>query len=370
MKILWLTNIPSPYRVSFFNEIGKYIELTVLFERANAADRDINWKSEKFINFNGVVLQGFKVEADKAICLSVLKWLVAGIYDFIIVSNPLTPTGMLSIEMMNIKKIPFIIEGDGGFAKNGRGLRELVKRHIISSAKYWFSSGQALSQYYLAYGAKKEAIYLYPFTSIMNKDIVPFILSASEKKALREKKGVSEDVMILSVGQFIYRKGFDLLIEAARYLPKNYGIYLVGGNPPVEYVEKKKKYHIEQLHFLEFTEYSTLTKYYRAADLFVLPTREDIWGLVINEAMANGLPIITTHKCGAGIDLVGNDNGRLIKVDDVSILVETIQELISNELARNTMAERSLEKIKNYTIEKMASEHCRLFELLNTKGIV
>ena len=65
------------------------------------------------------------------------------------------------------------------------------------------------------------------------------------------------------------------------------------------------------MHFIAFQEKEMLEKYYIAADVFILLTRGDVWGLSINEAMANALPVITTDRCIAGIELVeqnGNTN--------------------------------------------------------------
>ena len=59
MKILWLTNIPSPYRVGFFNELGKKTELTVAFEREFSDARDDIWKQYSFDTFEGQFLSGY-----------------------------------------------------------------------------------------------------------------------------------------------------------------------------------------------------------------------------------------------------------------------------------------------------------------------
>ena len=96
------------------------------------------------------------------------------------------------------------------------------------------------------------------------------------------------------------------------------------------------------------------------SDIFVHPTREDIWGLVINEAMANGLPVITTNRCNAGLELISNGkNGYIIDVDNV----EELQNAIMNTLKYSCqMGTESLRTIKNYTIENMAREHMVYFE--------
>ena len=93
-------------------------------------------------------------------------------------------------------------------------------------------------------------------------------------------------------------------------------------------------------------------------DEIVFPTREDVWGLVINEAMAYGLPIITTDKCIAGLELIKNgENGYIVPVEDENILYEQMNKLILDEALRKKMGENSLKKIHEYTFETMAKVH-------------
>ena len=97
-----------------------------------------------------------------------------------------------------------------------------------------------------------------------------------------------------------------------------------------------------------------LSEYYKAADIFVLPTREDIWGLVINEAMAYGLPVVTTNKCVSGVELVKDyKNGFIINVDDVKQLAYAINLILSDDILREKMSKESLKTIDKYTIENM-----------------
>ena len=93
----------------------------------------------------------------------------------------------------------------------------------------------------------------------------------------------------------------------------------------------------------------------------MLPTREDIWGLVINEAMAYGLPVITTDRCVAGLDLVENDvNGYIVPVEDDAALAEKINTLFTKDFL--AMGEVSRQKIRAYTLEEMARCHLTVFE--------
>ena len=100
--------------------------------------------------------------------------------------------------------------------------------------------------------------------------------------------------------------------------------------------------------------------YYKAADLFVFPTREDIWGLVVNEAMANGLPIITTNKCVAGLELVKEgENGYIVPVEDEEALYQKIILLLSDDDKQELFANNSLRNIRKYSVEAMAVAHMK-----------
>ena len=140
-------------------------------------------------------------------------------------------------------------------------------------------------------------------------------------------------------------------------LSRKYYLYIIGGNGS-EYLELVREYDLDNIEFVEFLNKDKLREYYLAADLFVLPTREDIWGLVINEAMACGLPIITTTNCIAGLELVVDDeNGYLVEVEDDEALAERIQRILSNNDLKDSMSINSLKRIKDYTIEEMAKKH-------------
>ena len=167
--------------------------------------------------------------------------------------------------------------------------------------------------------------------------------------------------MILSIGQFIPRKGFDILMQAAANGIPNADIFIVGGEPTEEYLKMCADLKLTNIHFVGFMKKEKLAEVYRAADMFVLPTREDIWGLVINEAMAYGLPVITTDRCVAGLELVEEGvNGAIVPVEDADALARKMRELLSSDLT--AMGEASLERIRPYTIENMAKGHARVFE--------
>ena len=219
------------------------------------------------------------------------------------------------------------------------------------------------------YGAKEENIFTYPFTSIKKQDILNHIIDEEDKLNLRTELGMTEDKIIISVGQFIHRKGFDTLIKSMKYLPNNIGVYIIGGTPTNEYIELRKQYNLKNLHFVEFKNKNELSKYYKSGDIFVLPTREDIWGLVINEAMAFGLPVISTQNCIAGIELV-KENGYIVSCENYHELAMKITEIINDNKKIIGFSNKSLEIIQKYTIENMAKIHYDKFKYIKENKII
>lgn len=355
MKVLFLTNIPSPYRVNFFNEFGKLCDLTVVFERFSSSERDASWKKFQTENFKPVMLKGIKRGVANAVCPSVIKYLKKE-YDHIIVTNFASPTGMLAIAYMRMMKIPYWLESDGGFAKDGKGFKEALKRFFMGGAKGYFSTAEEHDRYYLQYGAQPEQIHRYPFTSLYRSDILDTPVTAEQKQKLREKLGITEPRVLLSVGQFVRRKGYDVLFEALPELPGDMGCYIVGGEPTEAYLTQLKKLGLQSVHFVGFQPKQVLADYFMAADVFVLPTREDIWGLVVNEAMAKGLPVVTTQRCVAGLELITESAlGQLVPVEDPKSLAKAIENTYT--AADSTAV---LHKVSGYCFEEMAKRHIEI----------
>ena len=361
MKILFLTNIPSPYRVDFFNELGKISDLTVVFERVSSTERDASWKKFDTSRFNPVFMKGFKQGVANAFCPGIIRHLKKKVYDEVVISNFTSLTGMLAILWLRLRKIPYWLESDGGFAKNGKGFKEKLKRYFIKGAKGYLSTAQEHDEYYMCYGAELDKIFRYPFTSLKSKDILDRPISKEQKKQLREKLGIKEECVLIAVGQFIYRKGYDVLLAALRDLPRDIGCYIVGGKPTQQYIDMVTENRLHNVHFVGFLQKQQLIEYYQAADVFVHPTREDIWGLVINEAMANGLPVVTTDRCIAGCELIQKPElGKVISADDSDLLADAI-EYVLDRIDQNT-AQCVLNSVRPYSIEQMAQRHVEIFQ--------
>ena len=358
MKVLFITNIPSPYRIDFFNLLGQYVDLTVLFEARRASGIQFNWNDNDISSFKPIFLKNGYIN-ERKIDFSINKYIAEDIYDYIFITNYSYFTELFAVLSLAIRKRTYYMELDGALlnTKESR-FKYILKKYILMHADAYFSPSETTDLFLQNYGVEKNRIVRYPFSSLSKSQIAQKALSRKEKINLRYELDISYEYMVLAVGQFIHRKGFDILLEVAKDLDASIGVYFVGGKPTQEYLEYVNSNNLINVHFLGFKKTEELRKYYQAADIFVLPTREDVWGLVINEAMANGLPIITTIKCGAGKELVKNGvNGRLIQPESTQELKSSILSMLNNQDKLTRMGEESLRIISKYTIEGMVEAH-------------
>ena len=361
-RVLFLTNYPSPYRVHFFDELGKYMDVTVLYSDRveDIKHRNAAWFEEGDHGFRAVRLTPRFRVGRRYLCFDVIPWLKKP-YDAIVVCGYSSPTAVLAMVWLRLHRIPFYMEVDGGLIRRDSKLKHFAKKTLVCLANQWLSTGVHTTNYLVHYGAREAHVTHYPFSSLYEKDILKEVPTREEKEAFRMMLGIEEKHMILAIGQFIHRKGFDVLMQAAKNLDRNIGIYIVGGETTDAYRKMREELGLYNVHFLSFQKKERLALLYKAADLFVLPTREDIWGLVINEALAYGLPTITTDRCVAGLELIEDGvNGYVVPVGDADALADKIWAIL--EADRKAMGQAALQKIQPYTLENMAKAHAEIFE--------
>lgn len=366
-KVLFVTNLPAPYKITYFNRLSEQVDLTVIYERENAADRDSKWKSTEGHHFHEIWLHGKKIGNEASFAPEIVSHIKKNKYDVILMNGYSSPTMMMTIAYMRLKHIKFGIICDGMLPKQDSYLSDKLKQFLISSADFWMSSGKVTSQQLEKYGADSGRIFLYPFSSLTEDDLSDALtIRKKDKNYLRSKLGMSENKIILSVGRFTYDagygKGYDTLLKVAGKLKdQNIGIYIVGDEPTEEFLNWKREEKLARVHFIGFKSKDNLAEYYAASDLFVLLTRGDVWGLVINEAMMFGLPVITTDACVAGVELVkDNRNGFIVPVDSVKETTEKIEFIFEDEERLCTFGRNSLNTIQWYTTENMAIELAKI----------
>lgn len=358
-KVLFATNLPSPYRVDFFNEIGKKCDLTVLFERKTSAERDEKWKGETAENYREVFLDLVPVGADRSKGSALRKYIMTHKFDALVFTNYVSTSVMEAIAYCRFKRIPYIIEYDGGFNKKDKLPQRMLKKFLLGGAKAHFTTCELHKQYLCSLGIAESKIRKYPFSSVHEAEIsAAGILSDAERCAVRARLGVKERKVVLAVGQFIHRKGFDILMDAMPSLPPDTGVYIIGGIPTDEYIRKKQQLKLHNLHFVRFLTKHELYPYMQMADVLVMPTREDIWGLVVNEAMAFGLPVVSSDQCIAGLEMITNgENGYIVPTDDPAALAKSIAQVLQDPKRLQVMREKAQQKAIEYTIESMVKSN-------------
>lgn len=369
MKVLFITNIPSPYRYRFFNELGKSINLDVLFEAKYAKNIMFDFDGIEDNNFNTIFLSDSYIN-EKTINFRIVNYLRKNRkkYDYIFVTNYGYLTEMMALFYLIISRTKYIIELDGGILKKESVIRNFVKRLIISNSQTVFSPSIKTDQFVKKYGFSKTIV-RYPFTSLSMNDILTNPPTEADKSFYRDVIKTEHQINILFVGQLIYRKGLDILFEALNdeRLSK-IGIYVVGDSNDDEYKKLLMGLKTSNINFIGFSSKSELRKYYIACDIFVLPTREDVWGLVINEAIAHALPVVTTPMCGSGVEIIKHGyNGYIIS--DVHELRSALLKLVENKELREQFSKNSLLTAKKYTIEEMVESHLKYLKVGNLNEI-
>ncbi len=360
-KVLFISNVPAPYRIDFFNELGKEVDLTVLFEAKTTPFTVFNYNLDDIRNFKAVFLKDGDIE-ERKIDWSILRYLKRNAYDKVVVTNYAYYTEALAILALKLWGIPYEMELDGGVLRKERRVVRTMKKFLIRGATRYWSTGDQTDRFFNSYGVAQDKIVRYPFSSISEKDLVERPLNREEKQAAKDRLGIPYEKVVLSVGQPLHRKGFDLLIRAAALLQDNVGVYIVGGKPRRDCTELVRNLGIKRLHFVEFCCKEVVDDYFRAADVFALATREDVWGLVVNEAMAKGLPVITTDGCVAGCEIIRNgENGYLIPCEAFAPLADRTRLLIDDDALREKIAQAGLDAVRGYTVEAMARAHVDLF---------
>jgi UDP-glucose:(heptosyl)LPS alpha-1,3-glucosyltransferase len=181
----------------------------------------------------------------------------------------------------------------------------------------------------------------------------------SDRMAARREVGLSEaETVILFCGHSFRRKGLDRAVLGLGRMREPARLVIVGGDDPAPYVALARQLGVaERLHF---TGPRTDTwRFFQAADIFVLPTRVDMWGMTIPEAMASGIPPVTTTGAGAAEVIANEESGFVLQEPlDVDLLAATLDRLARDPDLRHRIGRAAEKRARSLTWD----EHGRQVE--------
>jgi glycosyltransferase involved in cell wall biosynthesis len=179
---------------------------------------------------------------------------------------------------------------------------------------------------------------------------------AQVRRRIRRESGLPEDVpLVLVSGKLIARKRPLDVLEACALVGRRAAVSLayVGGGIERDAIERRaRELGFSRIVFLGVQNQSALPALYSAADLLVLPSDFEPWGMVINEAMCCGLPVVVSDKVGAAADLVADGvNGFVYPMGDVPALAHRVLRIVSDDGLRSAMARESVRRIGEWSVE-------------------
>ena len=357
MKTLFVFNHPAPYKVHVFNELAKLTDIRVIFERKKAKDRPDSFYADNEYNFPVIFLKskGFGKENTATSELKNYIKKHRHLYDVIVMNGYSTIAEMKAIRYMIKHHIPYVLQINGGIIKNDSAFKKQLKTYYISNAYKWFSPCKEADEYLVHYGANKKMIFDYPYGNYFDKEMVSKPYSPEAKAKIRKKYNLPDGPLFISAAQFIKRKNNIQLMSM--FKDRKETLVLIGsGEEKNKYIEYIKKNNIKNIILMDYLKKTDLFEVLRSGDYFITLSKEDIFGHTTLEAMANGLPVISSDKVVASKEVIVNgENGFLVDIDNE----KQIKEALDKANTLNPL--KAIKTAKKNTIECSAK---RLHDLL------
>lgn len=341
-KVALLTNIPVPYREKIYELVSEYFKgfYTVVY----CAEKESNRKWEvKYGNYDKQVLTNSNNNAVHN-NFEIIKSLNKLNPDVVIITG-FYPTMLYAYLWTVLKSKRLIIFTDGTLKSESSLsiIHKIVRQVVFKKAIAFIGPSIGSAELYKSYGIDDDKFfrtYLAVNNSLFTDN------SSTERKF---------DLMFS--GQFIDRKMPFFFIETARIVKEQYGkcnvLILGNGILEQEMMELLNKYGIDYA-CPGFINQKELPSYYAQAKLFLFPTRNDPWGVVVNEAMASGMPVITCSNAGVADDLVIDGfNGYVLPLAE-ELWADKIITLFNDSDEYNRLSLNALKHIQTYSFENAA----------------
>jgi glycosyltransferase involved in cell wall biosynthesis len=279
-------------------------------------------------------------------------------YDAVLVSGYATLLSVVAYFGAWLSATPILLRTESELLRKRKLWVRFVKRIglfvLFRRTSAFLSIGKANRQFFRHYGAADRVIFDTPYC--VDND---FFVNArhrlfAQRQELKKAVGLSEDLpVVVFCGKFIDRKRpLDLIVAFARLQSDgiNANLLLIGEGPLRPDIQRLiTSYRLKNVVLVGFKNQTELAECYACGDVFVLPSEFDTWGLVVNEAMLFGMPVIATDMVGSAQDLIEDEvTGFVYPVGSIDRLTYFIKELLLDSVKREAMgleAERRVSRL-------------------------
>lgn len=379
-RLVILTEIISPYRIPLFNALASQAEIDLHVIFLSETDPSLRqWRVYKEeIRFSYDVLPSWRKRLGRynvllnsglgqALTSAAPHVILCGGYSYL--------ASWHGLIWARAHRTPFLLWSESNLQDSRRGLApvEFLKNEFLRRCSAFVVPGQSAAEYLRFCKIAEERIFTAP-NAVENDFFTAASANARANAAeIRTQLGLPERYFLFA-GRLVPEKGiFDLLAAYDKLddpLRKQVGLVFVGDGPSRSVLEDRAAaISPGTVKFAGFAQREQLAKYYALAEMLILPTYTDTWGLVVNEAMACGLPVILSRAAGCASDLVQNDyNGALVPASDVAVLASAMNRLAQQPELCRTMGARSAERIARFSPAAWAEGIVRTVETIRGEG--
>ncbi|MBK3665349.1 glycosyltransferase family 4 protein [Bradyrhizobium diazoefficiens] len=355
-KVAFVTIVPSPYQRDLFAALAKRREIDLNVYYMEAGSPDSPWPAVDLERYEHILPGSwYPIGPVRAH----VNWRLPNLAnaDFVILSSYTSLTGQLLMHA-RLRRSRWIFWGER--PRTHTGAKGLVQRGLMSP----MSAAAAI----VGIGGVARRIYQdhFPRQQTFN---IPYHCDIEAFHRIERPKRSEGPLTFLFCGQMIARKGLDILLAAFDRLVlagHDATLRLVGREAELSdmlrQVDPKTKARID---YLGFQPPERLPEFFAGNDVFVLPSRHDGWGVVVNQALAAGIPVICSDNVGAAMDLVRPGfNGLLVKAGDVDSLAAALQQLVEAPAVLDEWSRNARETSRDLTPEAGAEKWVRVFDSL------
>src|SRR5262245_38565989 len=362
LRVAVLSELPTPYRWPLFERVATEpsLAVTVFFYSRNEADRDWTVPVDSSGGAGRPAVEflpgrAFHVRGRRSLYFhwnpAILDRLRKGRFDVAVIPGWSMPTSVAAAMACRGRRIPYVTFSETHDRSPRpawlRMTKKVALRPIVAGASAWLATGTLSERFLAAHGADRARIFRFANTPDVDAVAAQAGAARARRGETRASLGVPADAVVaLFVARLIGAKDPATLLEAQALLEGKGGapwLVLVGDGAEAGALrELASQRALRQVVFAGTREPKDLPAIYAAADLFVLPSRHEPWGVVVNEAMAAGLPVVLSDRVGAAEDLlVDGSNGRLVPAGDAARLVAAIGEIAGDAGLRTRMGAES-----------------------------